>query len=219
MERTDIEIRENVEAELRWDPRVHDSERIGVAVKDGVAMLSGNLGTYEEKWAAERAAERVIGVAAVVNELVVRPTNSHERTDEDIAQAAVNSLRWRTSVPDEHVKIVVDKGWVTLEGKVEKPYQRDAAEQTIRFLTGVRGVTNLVTLTPAISETVVKADIEAALKRIAEVDARNITVHANGHTVTLTGEVRSAAERRAAEQATWAAAGVRAVENQISVGK
>ena len=218
MKRTDIAIRENVEAELRWDPRVHDSGRIGVAVKDGVAMLSGSLDTYGEKWAAERAAERVIGVAAVANELVVRPTISHDRTDEDIAHAAVNVLRWSTSVPDEHVKIVVDKGWVTLEGKVEKAYQRDAAEQSIRFLTGVRGVTNLVTLNTAINETVVKADIEAALKRIAEVDARNITVHANGHTVTLTGEVRSAAERRAAEHATWAAAGVGAVENRISVG-
>ena len=142
-----------------------------------------------------------------------------ERTDADIAQAAVNTLRWTTPVPDEHIKIAVAQGWVTLEGNVDRAYQRESAEQSIRFLSGVRGVTNLLLLKAPVSETVIKSDIEAALKRIAEVDASHIAVHATDHTVTLTGEVRSAAERRAAERATWAAPGVTGVENRIFVGR
>jgi osmotically-inducible protein OsmY len=219
MKRNDSGIRDDVRTELKWDPRVHDPLNLGVAVKNAVTTLSGTTGSYAEKWAAGRAAERVAGVAAVANELVVRPPGSMERTDEDVAQAVVNALRASLSVPDERIKVAVATGWVTLEGDVDHRYQRESAEQAIRFLVGVRGISNLVTVKPPVNENVVKSDIEAALKRIAEVDARSIRVHADGNKVSLTGEVRSSAERRAAERATWAAPGVFEVENHISVGR
>jgi osmotically-inducible protein OsmY len=219
MKRTDPDIRDDVQTELNWDPSVHDALSIGVAVKHAVATLSGTTGSYAEKWAAERAAERVAGVAAVANELVVRPPGSMERSDEDIAQAVVNALHASLSVPDERIKVAVGTGWVTLEGDVDHRYQRESAEQAIRFLVGVRGISNLITVKPPVNESVVKSDIEAALKRIAEVDAQSIRVHAEGNKVSLSGEVRSSAERRAAERATWAAPGVFEVENHILVGR
>src|SRR5262249_44309650 len=131
----------------------------------------------------------------------------------------VNALGASLPVPHERIKALVRKGWVTLDGEVDQNYEREAAEQAVRVLAGVRGIANLITVKPSVNEAVVKADIEAALKRIAEVDAQRITVHANGHSVTLTGEVRSAAERRAAERVTWAAPGVFEVENRIAVGR
>jgi len=219
MKRTDSDIRDDIQAELKWDPRVHDSRRIGVAVRNGVATLTGTLENYSEKWAAERGPERIPGVRAIASELVVRPLSGTERSDENVADAVVHALRASLSVPHDRITAVVSKGWVTLDGVVDHHYQREAAEQAVRVLDGVKGIANLITVKPAVNETVVKADIEAALKRIAEVDARGIKVHADGHAVTLTGEVRSAAERRAAERVTWAAPGVFEVDNRISVGR
>jgi osmotically-inducible protein OsmY len=214
---TDLELKANVESELKWEPSVNAAE-VGVAVKDGIVMLTGHVQSYWQKIAAERAAGRVSGVRAVVNELEIRLPTSSERTDEDIARAALNALSWSVSVPADRIKVKVSKGWITLEGNVEWQYQKAAAEKVVRDLVGVKGVVNLIEVKPRASAAEVKAAIEAALKRSAAVDASNIQVEADGDKVILRGTVRSWAEREEAERAAWRAAGVRSVDNRITVG-
>ena len=213
---TDLELKRNVESELDWEPSVNAAE-IGVAVKDGIVTLTGHVQSYWQKIAAERAASRVSGVKAVANELEIRLPASSERTDEDIARAAVNALNWSISVPADRIKVKVSKGWITLEGTVEWKYQKAAAEKAVRDLTGVKGVVNLVEVKPRASTVEVKAAIEAALKRSAEVDASRITVEADGDKVILRGTVRSWSEREEAERAAWRSPGVRFVDNRITV--
>src|ERR1700681_4184346 len=179
---SDLDLKRNVETELDWEPSVNARE-MGVAAKAGVVTLTGNVSSYWHKVAAERAAGRVSGVRAVVNELEIRLPSSSERTDEDIARAAVNALAWSVSVPADRIKVKVSKGWITLEGTVEWKYQKAAAEKAVRDLTGVKGVVNLVEVKPRASTVEVKAAIEAALKRSAEVDASRITVEADGDKV------------------------------------
>jgi osmotically-inducible protein OsmY len=215
---TDSEVRQNVEAELRWEPQVREATKFGVAVKGGVTTLSGNADSYAERWAAERAAERVSGVTALVSAIDVQLASSYQRTDEEIAAAVVNALKWNWSVPSGRVHVEVRQGIVTLEGDTDYQYQRSAAERAVRFLTGVKGVVNVITLKPAVNQAIVKSDIEAALKRNAVIDAQAIQVSADGHVVTLSGRVRSWAERTQAEQAAWAAPGVFNVTNRITLG-
>jgi osmotically-inducible protein OsmY len=214
---TDLELKANVESELKWEPSVNAAE-VGVAVKDGIVTLTGHVQSYWQKIAAERAAGRVSGVRAVVNELEIRLPTSSERTDEDIARAALNALSWSVSVPADRIKVKVSKGWITLEGNVEWQYQKAAAKIVVRDLVGVKGVVNLIEVKPRASTAEVKAAIEGALKRSAEVDASNIQVEADGDKVILRGTVRSWAEREEAERAAWRAAGVRSVDNRITVG-
>src|SRR6202045_2847405 len=195
----DLELKKSVESELNFEPSINAAE-IGVAVKDGVVTLTGRIPSYWEKVAAERAAARVSGVKAVVNELEVRLPGSSERTDEDIARAALDSLRWNVLIPNDRIKVKVSKGWVTLEGNVDWQYQKSAAEKAVRKLYGVVGVTNLIELKPAVSKAEVKNSIEAALKRLAEVDANRIKVETEDGTVILSGSVRSWFEREEAER-------------------
>ena len=211
----DEEIQQDVLAELRWDLVVAASE-IGVAVKDGVVTLTGNVDTFMKKWRAEEATLRVNGVAAVANDVEVRPVGA-ERTDADIAAAVVNVLNWNSTIPVNKVHVTVEKGWVTLKGEVEWQYQRREAEKAVRGLRGVKGITNLITVKPAASPTDLKKNIEDALVRSAQLDANAITVQVQGSKAILRGKVRSWAEKREAERAAWLAPGITSVDNQISV--
>jgi osmotically-inducible protein OsmY len=214
----DTQLKKHVEDELRWQPSV-DEASIGVSVKDAIVTLTGHARTYAEKIAAERAVMRIKGVKALASGLQVSLPGAHERTDEDIARAALNVLVWNAVVPKDAVKVKVTKGWVTLSGVVEWSFQKHNAEREISRLMGVKGVINEIEVkpsrTPASAE--IKTGIEAALKRSAEVEARRIQVEIKGPTVILTGTVSSWPERNAAERAAWAAAGVSKVENKLLI--
>jgi len=187
---SDLSVKQEVEAELQWEPSVN-AAGIRVAVKEGVVTLSGRISTLAEKYAAARVAARVDGVKVVVNELEIGLLPADQRSDEEITRAVANTLAWNTSIPIDSIKAQVSQGWVTLEGTVEWHYQRAAAERAVRHLRGVKGVTNNIVVTPVVSAAVVTAQIEAALKRSAELDARRITVETQGNQVILQGSVRS----------------------------
>src|SRR5437899_2848126 len=200
--RTDENIRADVLEELKWDPRVQSNE-IGVAVKNGIVTLTGWVDSYLKKMAAEEAAHRVRGVKAVANDIEVRLPESDQRPDPDIAAAVVNALRWDAAIPEGQVTVTVSKGWVTLKGEVDYQFQKIDAERAARRITGVVGVTNLITIKPRASPSNLKESIEKALIRNAETDARRITVEVQGGKVILRGTVLSYAEKQAAEDTAW----------------
>jgi len=217
MSKSNTELQQDVLSELKYEPSV-DASDIGVTAKEGIVSLTGNVKSYAEKYAAVHAAERVAGVKAVADELEVDLPAFHVRNDQDIAKAAVNALQWDVWVPPDGIKVKVNDGWITLEGEVDCWYQQNAAGNTVRNLTGVKGITNLITIKgPAVVPSEVKAKIDSALRRAAEVDADRITVKVVGDKVILNGKVSSWAERSEAERAAWSAPGVRTVEDDLVI--
>jgi VCBS repeat-containing protein len=214
MSKTDLQLKKDVEDELQWDPKVN-AARVGVSVQNGAVSLTGEVDTYAEKWAAEEAAKRVDGVRSLAEDLTVKPLGFHKHTDTEIAEAALNALKWDVWVPNT-VTLTVEHGRITLQGQVEWNYQRDSAEEAVRNLEGVVSVYNTITIKSRVSVGQVREKIQIALKRQAKADAKAIHVDASGSTVTLSGHASSWAEARDAVNAAWGAPGVTAVINDLT---
>jgi osmotically-inducible protein OsmY len=214
--RSDSDIKRDVEDELRWDPDI-DATDIAVNVNNGVVTLAGFVRSFMQKYQAEADAKRVAGVVAVANDLEVRLPSVDERPDPDIARDAVGRIKSELPYAWDRIRVVVNSGWVTLEGEVEWNYQRERAEEAVRRVRGVKGITNSIAVKPRVAPMEIRRKIEDALRRAAEVDASRITVETNGGEVILRGTVRSWAERQEAERAAWWAPGVTKVDNRIIV--
>lgn len=212
----DWKLRKDVMDELDFEPSI-DSAAIGVSAKAGVVTLSGHVPNYAQKIAAERAARRVKGVKAIALEIEVRYPDQAKTADDEIAKRALDILRWDALVPPGAVQVVVDKGWVTLSGAVDWQYQKRAAEEDVRRLSGVVGVANSIAIKPAVQVADVKQKIEDALKRHAEIESEGIKVTVQGGRVRLDGKVDNWEEREAAENAAWSAPGVTAVDDHLQV--
>jgi osmotically-inducible protein OsmY len=215
--KTDRQLQQDVMDELKWEPAV-EASTIGVEAKDGIVTLAGHVQSYSQKWAAERAAQRVSGVKGVVVEIDVALPGSSKRTDADLVKAANTALEWNTSVPKGAVKVLVDSGVITLSGEVDWAFQRAAAVSAVRHLIGVRGVNDHITLRlQDVKARDVKKKIQAALHRQAQLDADAISIDIDGSSVTLTGTIDSWPERVAARNAVWSAPGVQNVVDHLSV--
>ena len=214
--KTDAQLQQDVMAELKWEPAVH-AEQIGVEVENGIVTLAGHVDSYPAKWNAERAAQRVAGVKGLAVEIDVKLNGSTKHIDADIARTAENVLLWTTYLPKDSVKIMVEDGWVTLSGQVQWGFQRATATAAVRYLMGVKGVSDQITIKPSLSASAVKSEIEAVLKRRATNEAHGIKVAVNGSEVTLTGKVPTWAERDAAGSAAWGTPGVSNVIDNLAI--
>jgi len=214
--RSDSDIKRDVEDELRWDPDI-DSTDIAVSVNSGVVTLTGFTRSYMQKYQAETDAKRVAGVLGVVNDIEVRLPGIDERPDPEIARDAIAQIKSELPYSWEKIRVVVKKGWLTLEGDVEWNYQKERAEAAVRRVRGTTGITNSIEVKPHVAPSEIRRKIEDALRRAAEIDASRITVETNGGEVVLRGTVRSWAERQEAERAAWWAPGVTKVDNRIIV--
>jgi osmotically-inducible protein OsmY len=209
-------LQNEIYEELNWDPRVPEGD-IGVSVTRGIITLSGTIPSFAEKWAAEDAAKKVAGVHAVVNKIEVQLPNQHVRDDQGIAEAAYNALAWNIWVPKDSVKIVVQKGHLSLSGVVATYHQRKTAEAAVRSLPGVRGISNEIKVHASVQVKDIQAQIKRALHRHAEEDAKLVHVEVRDGDVVLSGIVPSWGEKSEAEWAAWGTIGVRSVKNDISV--
>lgn len=214
--KTDTELQKDVRAELQWEPSIH-AAGIGVAVKDGVVTLAGEVSSLPEKWAAQSAVQRVAGVRALVIALTVKLSEFGLRTDADIARSAETALSWRTPTACDPISVMVERGWITLTGTTEWQYQREAAANAVSHLVGVLGVNNQIALEPGPPDSSLRHHIEASLARVAKVDAVPISVAVQGPEVTLSGVVDHWATRDLAMRCAWAAPGVRNVVDNMAI--
>ncbi len=214
--KNDTQLKSDILSELDWEPSIN-ANQIGVEVKDGVVTLAGHVDSYAEKWNAEKAVERISGIRALAVEIAVKLPGSSKRSDTEIAHAAENALKWQTFLPEGALKIMVESGWITLSGRVEWEYQRQAATSAVRHLLGVKGLNDEIAIIAKLSASNVKTNIESALKRRAIADGQKISVTVDGSDVTLTGEVDTWTEREQAWNSAWGTAGVEKVVNNITV--
>jgi osmotically-inducible protein OsmY len=214
--KTDAKIKEDVLQELAWQSGV-DKTQIGVIVKDGIVTLTGVVDSYSKKIAAEKAAKSVYGVKAVAEDIEVKYSTSKDKTDTEIAVAVIEAFKWNSSIPDETVKIKVEDGWVYLSGEVHWAYQRSAATKAVEKLIGVKGVINNIKLKQTVLPSEIKNRITNAFKRSADLEAKNINVEVEGHTVILTGTVHSLNEKEEARKAAFFAPGVTKVDNKLKI--
>ena len=215
--KTNKQLQHDVIDELEWEPSI-DASKIGVTARDGVITLTGDVSRYSEKMEAEKLAKSIAGVKAVANDVEVRLPGASERNDTEVAAAAGNALNWHASIPNEKIQVTVRNGWITLEGEVDWQYQRQAARDAVCHLTGVKGVTNSITLKAKPVARDIETKIEAAFKRKAEVDATHVRVDVAGSKVTLHGNVASWSEYSEAERVAWAVPGVSTVDNELKLG-
>jgi osmotically-inducible protein OsmY len=213
---SDQQLQQRVMEALAWEPKVHATQ-IGVSVDSGLVMLTGIVHSYAEKWAAGRAAECVKGVRALMDEITVNLSDEFQRGDLEIARAAINALEWDAMVPRDRIKVIVQEGWITLDGVVDLNFQKAEAENVVGNLLGVKGVTNRIELNALVSPRNAKREIKKALERSAKVDPKTVSVQLDGNKVILSGVVKSWRERKEAERAAWAAPGISDVENKIEI--
>jgi osmotically-inducible protein OsmY len=214
--KTDSEIQKDVLEEIKWESSIKNSD-IGLAVTNGIVTLTGSVDSYVKKKLAKEAALRVLGVKAVAEDIIVKLSNTKIKTDTEVAQAVVNALKWHSSIQEDRLKVTVENSWVTVEGDVDWAYEREAVEDVIENLIGVRGVSNLIIVKTKVMAHDVKSKIMAAFHRNATIDANNISVETVGSRVVLTGTVRSFAEKKDAEVAAGNAPGVVNIYNQLEV--
>ena len=214
--RTDQQIQKDVVDELAWDPRVI-AQGIGVNVTNGVVTLTGHVDTYYKKWSAQDAAHHVRGVRAVANELHLKLASTAQRTDEEIATAAMHAIEGDATLGDK-LRVTVSQGIVTVSGEVEWNLQKEDAERALRRLAGVRGMTNSITVRQRSTPAEVKDKIKRALERLAVVDASSVSVEVQGSKAILSGNVRSWSEREQVARTAWVAPGISQVEDQIRIG-
>lgn len=214
--KNDAQIQQDVLDQLKWDPLLNASE-IGVSVKNGVVTLSGNVDSYLKKLEAEKQAKKVMGVKAIAEDIQVGVSPSYKRSDTEIAEAAVNAIKWHTSINEQSIKVKVEDGVITLEGEVDWGYQRESAKNAVVNLIGVRSVINNLTLKQKNLPENLKQKISAAFHRSASIDANKIHVEVEGNKAILKGKVRSFAEKEDAEDAIWSAPGIFRVENKLEV--
>jgi osmotically-inducible protein OsmY len=214
--RTDIQIKDDVLSELKYEPSIKSTD-IDVLVQDGIVTLQGSVSSYGERWETVRVAQRVASVAAIINEIIVNLPESSHRIDGEIASMAANQIEWFLSTPIGAVEVTVKEGWLTLNGEVEWEYQRKAAQNFVQHLLGVKGVSNLIIVKPSLTATGIETDIKSAFQRSALLDAQQIHVEIADNKVTLQGKVRNYGEREEAERVAWAAPGVLSVDNQITM--
>lgn len=212
----DIEIQKNVIEELKCTPLIKVNE-IGVAVKNGIVTLSGIVDSYPKKITIEKAVKKIAGVKGIAEDLQVKLVESQLKTDPEIAQAVKNSLEWHSSVGVDNVCILVENGWVTIDGSVDWDFQRKSATDVVQNIVGVTGITNNIKISHKPVSSEIKTNIQSALIRNANINANKINVTTEGNNVILSGDVGSWAEYEEAERSAWLTAGVSKVENNLQL--